>query len=179
MLLALRKNINEAEREKKDEILFNKVTALEAYKHSDILLTYYPVKGEVNILPIVFDALKKGKRVAFPISNTDKCTLSFRYVNSLDELVIGAYSIPEPAMNALPFENKENTLCIVPALAFDSTGARIGYGKGYYDRFLSSFEGICLGVCYSEFLLDNIPIELTDRLVDIVITDKEEFFINE
>ena len=87
-LLALRKTIDQSERDKKDGILFDKVTALEEYKRSDILLTYYPVNGEVNILPIALDALKKGKRVAFPISNTDTCTISFTVCVSLSTFTL-------------------------------------------------------------------------------------------
>ena len=61
-------------------------------------------------------------------------------------------------------------LCIVPGLAFDLRGQRIGFGRGYYDRFLSVFKGVSCGVCFDEFLLENIPCENVDLPVDILFT---------
>ncbi len=173
-----RRSIPESYRELADKVLFDKTVSLDAYKSAEIILLYYPVKGEPNVLSIAEHALKEGKRVAFPISNPDGFILTFAFVEGLDELAAGTYSIPEPPKNADKYTNEPETLCIVPGLAFDRLGKRIGYGKGYYDRFLESFSGASLGLCYADFLTDRLPVEDTDISLDIIISDKEEIFIN-
>lgn len=176
--LEKRKSITESYREIADRVLLKKTVFSDVYKNAEIVLLYYPVKSEPNVLPIAEQALKEGKRVAFPISNPDGFILKFAFVESLDELVPGTYSIPEPPRNADKYINNSDTLCIVPGLAFDRFGKRIGYGKGYYDRFLENFSGISLGLCYADFLTDKLPAEDTDISLDIIISDKEEIFIN-
>ena len=173
-----RKALTLSERELRDKILFDKTVSLDAYKNAEILLAYYPVKNEPNILPIVEHALMSGKKVAFPISDPEEFSLRFAFVGDLSELVSGTYSIPEPTTAAQRYVNNEMTLCIVPGLAFDRKGKRIGYGKGYYDRFLGVFFGISLGICYSDFLVDSLPVEKTDVSLDMIISDKEDIFIN-
>lgn len=161
-----------------DKLIFEKIVSKKAYIDAQYLLVYYPVKNEPNVLLIAENALKEGKKVAFPISNTNEFTLTFGVIDSLDQLFCGAYSIPEPPIDALKYVDNDNTLCIVPGLAFDRNGKRIGYGKGYYDRFLKDFRGISVGLCYSQFLIDSLPVDDYDISVDMVISDKEEIFIN-
>ncbi len=173
-----RKNILPSYRASADAAVFEKTVSSAAYKNAKILLAYYPVKNEPDILPIVRHALSSGKRVAFPISNPDGFMLSFGFVKGLDELVTGAYSIPEPPERADRYINEPEALCIVPGLAFDREGKRIGYGKGYYDRFLRKFPGVTLGICYAEFFTDKLPVEDTDVPIDIIISEKEEIFTN-
>ena len=167
-----------ADRIRADRMLYERTVALKEYERADVILAYYPIKGELNILPIIEHALRHGKKVALPVSKTKDYSLVFRFISSLDELALGAYSIPEPPADAQAYKCECNALCIVPALSFDKEGRRIGYGKGFYDRFLSRFNGDTLGLCYSSMLSDKIPTEPTDVSVNIVITEKEEFFVN-
>ena len=173
-LHSIRNGLSEEYRSYCDSLLFFKTINSDAYNSSDIILAYYPVKSEPGIIPIIDRALEDGKRVAMPVSDTENFTLTFRYINSLSDLHKGAYSIPEPLPNALEYKGEDNALCIVPALAFDRRGVRIGYGKGFYDRFLESFGGVTLGLCYSKLLVEELPAEKTDASVDIIITEKEE-----
>ena len=177
-LLDRRNSLDIGEKNKLDIIIIRKFLMCLEYDDADTLLIYYPIRNEIALLPIAEDAIKKGKKVAFPISNKETCTLSFRYVESLDQLVEGAYSILEPAEDASEFINDKNSVCVVPALGFDRDGYRIGYGKGYYDRFLKDFTGITIGLCYDSLVVESVPREKTDMPVDILITEKEEIFIN-
>ena len=152
-------------------ILCNKILALKEFLDADAVLLYSPTKNEPNLLPIAEAALKAGKKVAFPISITKSCTLDFREISSLTELTSGTYGIPEPPFNATKPTLTKKSLCIVPALAFDKKGFRIGYGKGYYDRFLSQFEGISAGAVFSSHTCDSLPTEPTDIPVNIIITE--------
>ena len=172
-----RKDIARAQKEILDKILFEKIISLKEFCEANIILAYYPINDEINTVPIIEYALREGKRVALPISSTVDYTLTFRLISSLDELKNGAYSIPEPTEDAEIFNNETKALCIVPGLSFDRSGNRLGYGKGFYDRFLSEFNGTTVGLCYSEFLLDKLPTDKNDRTVDIVVSDTEEVYL--
>lgn len=155
-----------------DVALCEQIMSLASFRFADTVLMYYPVKGEIDITPIALEALAQGKRVAYPVCEPESCTMTYRYVSSLDDLRSGSYSIPEPTADAPVFEEEENSLCIVPALAFDKDGFRLGYGKGYYDRFLKTFRGNSLGAVYSDFLRDTLPRGYYDRAVDIIVTER-------
>ena len=164
-------------REGLDNNLFEITVSSNEFKNAKIILAYYPIKNEPNVLKIAEAALLQGKKVAFPISDPLTCELKFKFVNNLSELVIGTYKIPEPSADNQAYCGESHALCIVPALAFDKKGYRIGYGKGYYDRFLSSFKGVSAGLCYDDFLCDSLPIEETDRKVNMIITNKEVIYV--
>ncbi|MBR2387584.1 MAG: 5-formyltetrahydrofolate cyclo-ligase [Clostridia bacterium] len=174
----LRNGLSLEYRETADNLLFDRVVNSEAYLKSNVVLAYYPVKSEPQILPIVCRAFEDGKKVAFPVSNTNDFNLTFRYINGISELQEGAYSIPEPPLTSPVYKGEGDALCIVPALSFDLRGRRMGYGKGFYDRFLSDFQGIAMGVCYSKLLTQELPYESFDKSVDIIITEKGEITIN-
>ncbi len=177
-LSSLRNELAEDYRNVCDGLIFDFVVNSEAYLKATTVLAYYPIKSEPQILPIICRALEDGKRVAFPISNTNDHTLTFKYVNDISNLRQGAYSILEPPACFEEYKGEGSALCIVPALAFDKSGIRIGYGKGFYDRFLANFQGITMGVCYSKLLVESLPYEHTDIPVDIIITEEGEISIN-
>ena len=124
-------------------------------------------------MPLFNIAKDREIKVAFPISIKDLSVLDFRVVSSFDELSIGAYNICEPSENSEKAIFSDRSICIVPALAFDRSGNRLGYGKGFYDRFLNSFTGLSVGVTFDELLCDTLPTDAYDVPVNIIITDKE------
>ena len=85
----------------------------------------------------------------------------------------GGRQVAVDAENNPVYEGEAQALCVVPALAFDSTGNRLGYGKGFYDRFLINFIGLSVGITFDELKCNSLPHENTDISVDIIITDKE------
>lgn len=174
-----RAELSHEARELLDIAICSNVSELPIIKNADTVLVFYPVKNEPNILPLIKKLYASNKRVAFPISNRDDCTLTFKYVSDPCDMVMGAYNIPEPPCDALDVEDLSNSVCIVPALVFDRHGYRIGYGKGYYDRFLIDFKGKSLGIAYSDFLIDDLPFEPTDISVDMIITERGIILPNE
>ena len=158
-------------REKLDLNICANLSKLPIIKSADTVLVFYPVKNEPDIRPFIKNLYEMGKHVAFPVSNSD-CTLTFKYVESLDDMVNGAYNIPEPSADAKIAKDLSNCVCIVPALVFDRYGYRIGYGKGYYDRFLKNFKGRSIGIAYGDFVVDALPYEPTDMTVDMIITER-------
>ena len=109
----------------------------------------------------------------------DTVSLDFREVTSLDELEVGAYGIKEPPANNPLFNNNTHSVCVVPALSYDANGMRIGYGKGYYDRFLSEFSGISVGIVFSCLMSQSIPTDKYDVPVDVMITEEGVTVVNE
>ena len=138
----------------------------------ETVLLFFPVKGEPDILPLAQRLVENGKKIAFPISHTTTCTLEFKVVSDTDELVRGAYGIPEPPTGAKTLTDTSRCACLVPALGFDRRGMRIGYGKGYYDRFLSCFEGVSVGIAFADFVTDRLPCDQTDIPVKMIVTER-------
>jgi 5-formyltetrahydrofolate cyclo-ligase len=133
---------------------------------------YAPTGSEIDITPIARHAWSLGKKVAFPRCNISDRTMDFKYVDSLDALCIGEYSILEPPASAESVKDFSRSICIVPGLLFDREGFRVGYGKGYYDRFLSNYNETRLGLVYSDFILDYVPRGRFDRSVDTLVCEK-------
>ena len=148
---------------------------LVSYKHAEIVLLYAPIKSEIDVFPLAFDALEKGKRVAFPRCNKEERTMKFHFISSADDFEIGAYGIREPKQE-LPTYEPENesgvVICFLPGLAFDAFGYRLGYGKGYYDKFLHTYRGSTIGVTYTELIAPSLPKGRFDISCNIMLTEK-------
>ena len=167
--------MTDAEHKEFDKKIINTATSLVSFRHAEIVLLFAPIKSEIDVMPIFEEALKRGKRVAFPKCNKEERTMKFHFVTSLDELEICAYGIREPKEEAEVFDPETNTqsvLCFVPGLAFDAYGYRLGYGKGYYDKFMNLFKGSCVGVAYTHQILPSLPKGRFDRHCDVIITEK-------
>ena len=159
------------DKQKYSDLLCNGIEALKEYKDADVILLYFPTRSEPDISALADIARRDGKKIAFPISVTKDCTLDFRFISSPDELEIGAYGIREPRADAERATLSERTLCIVPALAVDADGYRLGYGKGYYDRFLSTFEGNAVVAIHSSLVCERLPRNDTDIPIKTIITE--------
>ncbi len=146
--------------------------ASEQYLNSASLLIYVSVGDEIDTYGIISRAFADNKSVAVPYCKGK--TMEFYEIDALNDLVSGAYGIPtvDPE-DKKPFIPNEGTLCIVPALGFDRSGGRIGYGGGFYDRFLSRYSVPTVGFCYNKCLLESIPIEEHDVRIDCIITENE------
>lgn len=173
---AVRGNVPAGERALYEQKIRSYVAQLSGYRFSDLLLFYAPIRSEVDVFPLALDALKKGRRVAFPRCEEEPGIMTFRFVKSADELETGAFRVREPRAGAERVSSEElksgGAFLLVPALAFDRNGYRLGYGKGYYDRFLSQFCGFSLGVTFGELFKDELPHGRFDRRVDAVVTER-------
>lgn len=140
-------------------------------EQADTVLLFYPIKNEPDLCELVKQLNAENISVGFPISVEETVTLDFRTVADLSDMREGAYGIPEPRANAPTVSVSEHSICVVPALAFDRMGGRLGYGKGYYDRYLASFSGKSVGAVYSRFVTDKLPTDRYDLCVDLIITE--------
>lgn len=144
-----------------------------SYKYYDTLLLYAALYDEPDLSYLAETALKDGKRVAYPRCIKDKKQMTFHFVESLSQLVPGSYGIPEPS-DTLPVFDPERpscSVCFIPAVAADKTGYRVGYGGGYYDRFLSQYHGTAAAVVFSGFLFDKVPRGQYDIQADFTVTE--------
>lgn len=147
------------------------------YRYAKVLLMYAPLDGEIDLMPIALRALADGKTVAFPRCKTADCTMEYHIVRDPEALVSGAYGIREPqedapVWHAADMEPDAHPVCIVPGLVFDRAGYRIGYGRGYYDRYLDTFPGVRVGTVYTDCILPEIPRGRFDLAVDVLVTEK-------
>ncbi len=166
----LRDEIPTEEKASMDQSICRLISQTPEFQKAETVLLYYPIKGEIDLLPLVALCRRSGKEVGFPISKEDG-TLAFRSLAKGERLTTGAYGIPEPSEESKPSTINEKTLCILPGLSFDKSGNRLGYGKGYYDRFLEHFPGMTLGAAYSKALAEELPTDAHDRPVDTVVCE--------
>lgn len=143
------------------------------YKRTEQVFIYVSTAIEVDTVKIIERSLSEGKRVACPRCVDGTREMEFYYINSLDELESGTFGVLEPVPNKENLvTNFSNGVCVVPGLAFDNGGYRLGYGKGYYDRFLSGYNGFTCGLCYSYNVVRYLPHGRFDRNVGLFITDR-------
>lgn len=164
-LIARRKSMDTAEKSAADSDIFEQLKLLA--DNASMVLTYASTSIEVDTRQLISYCLEKGIPAALPKSGDTE--LSFYFINSENDLKIGRFEIDEPPEDR-PAVPDEKALCVVPALCADGNGFRLGYGRGYYDRFLSKFQGTSVIICYSGFKRD-VPIEPHDVKTDLTIFD--------
>ena len=158
----------EADILQKSEQLFRLFTATQSYQNAKSLYGYMSYNQEVRTLPILEQALRDGKRVAIP-----KCCgkeMRFILVQDLSRIQHSPFGVPEPVADG-PVATDKTGLVIVPGLVFDRRGYRVGYGGGYYDRFLClEPDHPTIGLCYDFQLMDRLEPDPYDIAVDTVFS---------
>lgn len=149
----------------KDKNIYNKVIQDEYILKSDLILIYVSNNEEVDTLNII-NYFLSFKKVAVP--RIDNNIMNFYIINSLDELKKGYFNILEPITNNKVL-SYDNSICITPGICFDKNGYRVGYGKGFYDKFFFKNNIYKIGLCYSECIVENIITDKYDIKVDKVI----------
>ena len=171
--LAAREALSEQERSVLDDRITQKLLATSEYVEATTVLTYVSVLSEVSTGMFVECALRDGKTVAVPRCLPGHC-LEFVAIASLDQLVPAPFNLLEPSkdLSALTEGHMDDSICIVPALLVDTKGYRLGYGAGFYDRFLSTYSGKKICLAYQQNLSKTmLPHTEFDVPVDMVITE--------
>lgn len=152
----------------RSEALCSLVYQTAAYRNAKTLYGYLPFNQEVRLLPLLLQALADGKQVALP-----KCTgneMHFILMDDLSRVRRSPFGVPEP-IDDFPAASDKSALVIVPGLAFDRRGYRIGYGGGYYDRFLAREpQHPTIGLCYDFQLISRLEADPHDIPVDTVFS---------
>ncbi len=163
------------ERQRRDEAICRVAESLVSFRYAEFVLLYAATQGEIDVTAIAEAALQKGKTVLFPRCDKKTHTMKYHSVKSLDELVPDSYGICEPPEENPVYDvehEKGSAVCFVPGLLYDKAGYRLGYGKGFYDRYLSAFSGCTIGVVYSDYIMNEVPRGRFDVAVDILLTEK-------
>ena len=171
---ALRSEIRRKKRDMTPEQIESKSAALgklfrdcDLYRQAKTVYGYLPYNQEVRTVPILAQALADGKRVAVPKVYGD--TMRFVYITDLTQIAPGYAGIPEPVADE-PVADDPTALVLMPGLAFDPQGHRIGYGGGFYDRFLEAEpQHPTVALCYDFQLLPHLETEEHDIPVDCVL----------
>ena len=173
--LAAREALSEQERSVLDDRITQKLLATSEYVEATTVLTYVSVSSEVSTRMFIESALRDGKTVAVPRCLPGHC-LEFVAITSLDQLIAAPFGLLEPPkeLPALTEEQMDASICIVPALLIDTKGYRLGYGAGFYDRFLSTYPGKKICLAYQQNLSrTTLPHTAFDVAVDLVITESD------
>ena len=175
---AKRKAISAAEKERFDRKIESALCSMEPYKTAETIFAYASAFGEVDTMHFIQHALADGKTVALPRCVSGTHQMEFYSISSLCELEKGAYGILEPKQNPKnKLENFKKGLCVVPALCYDKKGYRLGYGGGYYDRFLQGFAGFTLGLTYESCFCEALPTDEFDCKVQAVLTPERTIIL--
>lgn len=176
-ILSIREEMPLTVREEKSRIIMETLFAMPLYQNSDTILTYVNYLGEVKTTDLVNKALEDGKRVFAPKVSGE--TMEFYQLTGMQDLQAGYKGIREPVSGPV-FGAKSNTghtLMLMPGAVFDESCRRIGYGKGFYDRYLKRIaeDGITvhtLALCFECQVLSEIPSEMHDIRPQMVLTER-------
>jgi 5-formyltetrahydrofolate cyclo-ligase len=141
------------------------------WRRTGSILFYAPMPEELDVWPLVAEALAAGKVVALPRFDSQTRRYAAAHLRDLArDIKPGHFGIREPADHCAPAALGSIDLVLVPGVAFDAQGGRLGRGKGYYDQLLAHVRGVTCGVAFDEQLVAEIPVEPHDRRVHCVLT---------
>lgn len=172
-MVEVRNGIHTKERTEKNLLICNILRGMSEIRAAESVLFYYPVGGEVDLIPFMNELAKSEKKVFLPKLVDDETFVPLPYYD-YEALVKNEFGIPEPAEQPEAPLQIPLGVILVPGLAFDRMGTRLGMGKGYYDRFLKQYpESISIGVAFQEQVLDQLPKDPYDSPVDMLVTDSD------
>jgi 5-formyltetrahydrofolate cyclo-ligase len=190
-VLAKRDALPVEQRRLADMAVADRIIGHQWFYGAEVLLAFVNYGSEIGTVEMIEEALRKEKKVFVPriekVLNEDSCgssgyvkrdTMNFYRITSMEQLVAGYKGIPEPDGTTECFDYEKYKECrmllLMPGVAFDMYGNRMGYGKGFYDRFLSHFDGIAAGIAYSACISEE-PVAFEkryDKNVDIIFSEK-------
>lgn len=173
--LAVRKSVPERTLIESDSSIESALWAFPLFAEAPLVLSYVSFSAEVGTRDIIGRVLAEGRRVGVPRVDAASRTMAFHEITSLDELKPRTKGILEPCADA-PLLSRPSQLvgsvCLVPGLVFDGAGHRVGYGGGYYDRFLAFYPGDKIGLARTGMISSNpLPVERGDVPVDFIATE--------
>lgn len=162
-----KRNMTQAQIEAASTRLGELFAACDAYRQAKTVYFYLPYNQEVRTIPMLERALADGKRVAVPKVYGEE--MRFIYIEDLSGIAPGSFGIPEPVADE-PVANDPTALVLMPGLAFDRQGNRMGYGGGFYDKFLNQEpDHPTVALCYEFQMCEALPTEEFDVPVDLVL----------
>lgn len=173
-ILEKRKNLSQETRSAYSKKIIDKIFNSEAYKNSKTIMTFISFSDEVDTHDFIKKAIEDGKKIVVPITYPKTKALKPSWVKDFDELEPGFYDILAPKKEYERFiDSKEIDLIIVPGVAFRKDGYRVGYGGGYYDRFLSKLPNTPkIAIGFNIQVVEDLPTDNFDIPVDYIYTER-------
>ena len=141
--------------------------------NGETVMVFTSKEKEVNTRPLIMALFAQGNPVVVPIIVKEDCSLRLSYLRDFSALVPSTFGVPEPIGSEIPADPKDISTIILPMLGFDREGGRIGYGAGYYDRFLSKNTGLRkIGIAFGCQEVEKIPVDENDIRMDTIITEE-------
>jgi 5-formyltetrahydrofolate cyclo-ligase len=184
-LLAARDRLDAEQRREKSRRIHTMLLAQPEVVAAEHLFVYVHFRSEVETAELIDQLLAAGKTVSVPVTVIQESRLlAVQITDPADQLHPGSFGIPEPTgeqIDRVTVEPAAIDLVLLPGSVFDSTGGRLGYGGGFYDRFLTSDapQAGRIGLAYALQLVDQVPMELHDQYMDMVITEERIYRIYE
>lgn len=173
-LLALRNALPNDSRQAASHAACHLLFSSDAVAQAGTIMLFASIGSEMDTSPIYHAAVQRGLRVAYPRVVTGQRRMETAWVDTYDQLAPGVMSIPEPDSSAELAHPGDLDVIVVPGLAFDSLGHRLGYGAGYYDTFLpAAAKALRIGLTYADCVLESLPVESHDERVHQILTEKE------
>ncbi len=164
------------ERQEKSSFAIQNFWSLPEMKHWSTLFIYVNFRSELETLELIYQCLSQGKRVAVPLVDASTVRMIPLLIKDPEkDLVPGYYGIPEPdPQKSLRVAPREIDAAVIPGSVFDIQGGRLGYGGGYYDRFLvnDAPQAKRIGLAFEMQVVEKVPVEPHDQPLDILITEK-------
>ena len=161
------------ERQRSDDALFARFLALPQVAEADTVFAFWGVPGrEPDTARLVRELVRRGKTAALPRMLPGR-RMEARRFDPDRPLLPAAFGISEPGEDCPLLEPEHIDLALVPAVCYDRRGYRLGFGGGYYDRWLKDFSGFTVGLCREIVLQDRVPVEPHDARVDFLLTERE------
>jgi len=173
LMRATREQIPREEIARKSRAAAGHVTGSPEFENAGTIALYKACFGEVETDGIFEAARSRGKTVIYPITDVKNHKLLFGQVDSLDDMIPGRWNIPEPPPYARRVSLEDADMVIVPGVAFDVRGGRLGMGGGFYDVMLSNIESniIKMGLAYDFQVVDSVPMDENDQRMDCLVTE--------
>lgn len=171
---AVRMSLSETERNRLDRLIADRFLTLPQYREAKTVLFYVSLPLEVDTYALMERAFRDDKTVAAPRCVPGTREMDFYILRDIRDLAPGAFGVSEPKVESCEkLTDLSDGLCVVPALGFARDGYRLGYGKGYYDRFLARFSGRTVGLVYDACLKEHLPHDRFDCRVEQIVTENQ------
>lgn len=169
----------QAKTPEKDNAIAERLLTVERLLNAETVLLYASFRSEVDTRNIAENLIHRDKKIAFPVCGEDGF-MTFHIISNLSQLKKSEMGIPEPDISLPQPKIDENTVCVVPALALTVSGFRLGYGGGYYDRFLAKNPCVfTVALAYEESVTDSLPVSDFDVKINMIITNERKIYCNE
>lgn len=180
-MLRERQALGRDEVSRRSRIIQERLLELPEWREAERVLLYMPVRNEVDVLLLLSEAWSRNMTVLLPRCRRDRAgIMDIAQVHGLDDLSVGLFNIMEPCEDRCPGLGPEEwdlDMAVIPGLAFDQRGYRLGYGGGYYDRFLpraaETKKTVLAGLCFSFQLVEALPADDWDTPMNLICTEDQ------